>query len=368
MKNIALVTWLGTGNYGTSLQSYALHKFLHEKGYNVFFLHEFKRGQSGHGAGIKATIKSALAKAWRKVQTLFDAKTCKLKRFNRDNYNHHWVKTPEEYSSLLADTDVFLTGSDQIWNCFHSYNPFMFLGFAPADAKKVAYASSMGTAQFPQKCISDVKSLLAQFQHIGVREKTCASYLNELLSRDDVKCVLDPTFLLDSQTWKDFGAKAQIEFQVPEKYILCYFVGNREEYAKQLDSVKAATGIGDIIVIPSLENKEINIPGAHIYKKAGPYEFIKLLSDATLVCTDSFHACALSVNLSKDFVVFKRFDDADQRSQNSRIYDLMDMFGLEKNIYNKDWKYSHIDYLAGQATLNSRRAESIDYLINAIEN
>ena len=34
---VNLVTWLGTGNYGTSLQSYALHEILKEMDYNVRF-------------------------------------------------------------------------------------------------------------------------------------------------------------------------------------------------------------------------------------------------------------------------------------------------------------------------------------------
>ena len=36
---VCIVTWLGTGNFGTSLQSYALHMKLSEMGYNVSILH-----------------------------------------------------------------------------------------------------------------------------------------------------------------------------------------------------------------------------------------------------------------------------------------------------------------------------------------
>ena len=367
MKNIALVTWLGTGNYGTSLQSYALHHFLQEKNYNVFLLHEFEYKKLGERKSIKAILRSAKNELLYKIDTLTDAKTCKVDKFNQQNYNHCWIKKPNDYFQLLANTDVFLTGSDQIWNCFHFYEPFMFLDFASADRKKVAYASSMGTTQFPENCIKEVSWLLAQFKHIGVREKSCADYLNKLLARNDVKCVLDPTFLLDANERKAFGSKAKVEFTLSGKYILCYFVGNRNEYAAQLESVKAKTGINNIIVIPSLENKDIAVPNAFIYKKAGPYEFINLLDHASLICTDSFHACALSINLSKDFVVFKRFDDADKKSQNSRIYDLMDMFDLQNNIYTADWESHHNESPKLLQTLHDKRKESIDYLINAIE-
>ena len=35
MKNVVLVTWIGGGNYGTSLQSFALHKKLSDLGYKT---------------------------------------------------------------------------------------------------------------------------------------------------------------------------------------------------------------------------------------------------------------------------------------------------------------------------------------------
>ena len=41
MKNIVLVTWVGNGNYGTSLQSFALHRKLEMLGYKVSLLQNF---------------------------------------------------------------------------------------------------------------------------------------------------------------------------------------------------------------------------------------------------------------------------------------------------------------------------------------
>ena len=38
MKNILLITWLGWGNFGTCLQSYALNTKLNKLGYNVSFV------------------------------------------------------------------------------------------------------------------------------------------------------------------------------------------------------------------------------------------------------------------------------------------------------------------------------------------
>ena len=92
--------------------------------------------------------------------------------------------------------------------------------------------------------------------------------------------------------------------------------------------------------------------------------------NASYVCTDSFHATALSINFSKDFVEFLRFSDRDIKSQNSRIYDLLNHYNLSYKIYsvnNSDWTNS-IDYIKVQESLSSDRRDSLTFLINAIEN
>lgn len=40
-KNIGIVTWLGNGNYGTSLQAFALYKFISNQGYDCKYINEF---------------------------------------------------------------------------------------------------------------------------------------------------------------------------------------------------------------------------------------------------------------------------------------------------------------------------------------
>lgn len=56
-KNIVLVTWIGNGNYGTSLQSFALHRKLEMLGYKVSFLQNFP-----NNFGLKYKVKNILRK------------------------------------------------------------------------------------------------------------------------------------------------------------------------------------------------------------------------------------------------------------------------------------------------------------------
>lgn len=365
--NIGIVTWLGTGNFGTSLQSYALHEFLKQRGYNVYLIKEFSDNDFTPKNRLKHYInrKKSFIKIFIK-SLIYKTNEQKIYSFNKKNYNLKEIANKKQKKQLVDDTDIFITGSDQIWNCYNSFSPFMFLSFAEKK-KRIAYASSIGTKEFPPFCAEEVKKLLTCFQHIGVREKSIVKYLNDFLGRRDVTQVLDPTFLLNANQWINFSNKANINITVSNnKYIFCYFIGRNPIYAEQLDVIRKSTKINNVILIPSLEYNDINFKNCTIYKKAGPYEFAKLLKDSSLVCTDSFHACALSINLSKEFIVFKRFNDNDPKSQNSRIYDMLSAYNLEGNIYDKNFIFSKTNYEPIQTKLNIDRNNSINYLISSI--
>lgn len=372
-RKIGVVTWMGTGNYGTSLQSYALCSFLKSKGFSVRFFHRDEYS----GYFVKNIIYKTLwilglynfiekLKAKRK-----SIKAQKVYAFNQNEYNCADIFMHCDIRHYTSDIDVFVTGSDQIWNTYNCYNPFFFLDFAH-EKKRIAYASSIGTTDIKAECRDDVIRLLKKFSHIGVREESAVVALKNLLPDREIVQVLDPTFLLTAKEWRKFGQKAKIEIPIPQRYIFCYLIGKRDEYSKQLENVRQRYGISDVILIPSLENPNLNIIGATVYDAAGPLEFINLLLGAELVCTDSFHATALSINVGKTFVEFMRFNDNDndKQSQNSRIYDLLGHYGLENHIYNAEadvWT-EEINYSKPQMIMAEDRKRSINYLINAIEN
>lgn len=367
---VALVTWLGTGNYGTSLQSYALHEVLRQLGYDVVFLHPFVIPGISH-KWFRRWFKMEARKIRMRIRSLLPSsvKDNRLKKFNAENYNHCYVNGRAGYSRLLSETDVFVTGSDQIWNCVHCFDPFMFLDFA-GKGKRMAYASSIGVSRIPEQYEEVVRAFLSLFQHIGTREKSAVALLSSLLGRNDIRQVLDPTFLLPAAHWETFAGKGIKMPGLPEKYLLCYLIGHREEYACQIERVRAGLGIKDVVFLPSLEGEELVLEHSTTDSAAGPYDFVRYIADAEAVCTDSFHACAIAINLSKNFVVLKRFDDADGRSQNDRIYDLLSLFGLSARWYDEageEWKRP-VAYADVQKRLQEERVKSINYLVQAIEN
>lgn len=370
VKNVVIVTWKGGGNFGTCLQSYALIRKLKDIGYSVSFL----GGPFSIGYALLSYIKYVVSLLglmniiyWVR-ELFFPLQERKRVRFQRKNYSEAKIFTKKQQIDFQNHVDCYVAGSDQIWNTYNEFNPFFFLDFA-GETKRVAYASSIGTKGVKSEYKEKVRSLLSKFSHIGVRENDAVSLLSNLTGRNDIQQVLDPTFLLPPDDWSEMSKDAVIEVPIPERYILCYLIGKNDWYESQLKDVKRQTGISDIVILPAIENPNVTFHGATIYKDASPVEFVYLIQHANLVCTDSFHATALSINNSVPFVEFMRFKDSDELSQNSRIYDVLGRYNLMDRIYKKNseaW-LSEIDYQAVQDILAVDRKSSLDFLINAIE-
>lgn len=369
-KSVCLVTWQGSGNYGTCLQSFALHLKLQTLGYNVSFLRPFSEPFTFNSFLFDVAIKIGLFTILRKIKYSRNAKYRKTFKFQRSGYNMVYVNSMGQKKRLLSQTDVFITGSDQIWNTYFAFNPFFFLDFATENKKCISYASSLGTNSIATPYKDSVKKLLSKFQHISLREDTGVDVVNSLLGCDKAVQVIDPTLLLTGNDWADICSNAQVEIELSTPYALCYLVGNNEECEIQIERVTKEFGLTHIIVIPAVENQNCNIQNAIRYDAAGPLEFVRLIERATVVITDSFHATAFSINFSKPFVEFERFKKGDKVSQNSRIYNLLEHYGLQSHLFSESsnsWCES-IDYQKVHMKLEADRRLSLDFLVNAIEN
>lgn len=143
------------------------------------------------------------------------------------NFNMRRIYSLKQYDEVVEDTDLFVTGSDQIWNPYcGGFNPMMFVEFG-GDKKRIAYSSSISQPELPASIALRIKEDLEKFSHIAVRELRSVELLKELLHREDIKLVVDPTYLLSAKEWEEFGNRAQIEFEIPKRYIFCYFVGDK---------------------------------------------------------------------------------------------------------------------------------------------
>ena len=88
--------------------------------------------------------------------------------------------------------------------------------------------------------------------------------------------------------------------------------------------------------------------------------------------TDSFHGLAFSVINNKQFYVFYRTKIGSKNSRNSRIDNILKMWGLESRlVLNEasvgDFDTAVINYEIVNSKISEKRQKSMDYLVNALK-
>ena len=379
-KKILLVTWYTSTNCGTCLQSYALYSLLSQK-YDVTFL-----GRRTYYSLLDPVFYQKVWKEFsRKVRRLLprishslpqlyvesvNKQQSKYRKFVDQNYKFQSLKSIRDYNIIMKQYDCFMIGSDQLWNP-RLYSTTFMLDFVPSNKRKVSYAASFGVDNIPIEFKHKYKKLLNRLDEISVREPRAQELVREISGRNS-KVVLDPTFLKTPTEWREFAnqySQIQSEYEIPDRYIVSYFIGSSE--FNHLDIVKQiARKLGcRIVVIPNkiedyIADKELTI----IYEICS-YDFIHLIDNAQLVCTDSFHSVVFSFLLDKDFFIFPRFKEKDKFSQNSRLDNILNLFHLDGHRWADEWLIrleEHLghDYAKSYKILDKLRTECKEYLLN----
>ena len=411
---IKLITFAPHPNFGTCLQSYALNRVLRDMGHDVEFIYNGRENKPNIlrniikrllPQSILQLLKNCTNKSIEQVNTqdqepylieLPDNKILyalsklpfynvlsrrwicknlqwrKVYKFTYEdcNFAMRRIYTHKQYENLSKDTDLFVTGSDQIWNPYcGGFNPMMFVEFC-YDVRRIAYSSSISRPKLPKSLEARIKEDLSRFSNIAVREQKSVELLNNLLGRNDVKLVVDPTYLLDAAEWKKFGERAVLEFEKPDKYIFCYFVGDeqRDVYEQMVCDVKKMTNIENVITLDCY-NRDFNYGDGRLYKDAGPYEWVHLLANASYICTDSFHATVFTLKFQKDFVHALKSASEGNNSQNTRMLDILNRYGIIYKLYSsqsEQWKQT-VDYKRVTPIIESEITDSIAYLKLEVE-
>lgn len=335
MKSIGIITYHHHYNYGTMLQAYALQKYISLMGYDaelinfkivkhLSFLDMLKLRLSRlpvYMVQHKKYISIALAKKELKERELL------FESF----YGKNIIVGNEEYTSSkgLEENppiyDGYIVGSDQTWNPYASGGPDAFLlPFVKDNKRKGSYAPSISVISLTDEQEVRLKRNLENIKFLSCREIQGANLLRRLMGRD-VQCVIDPTMLLDFEEWN----KVATPFIKEEPYILTYFLGDVKEHRVFVDELAKKTGF-KVFSIPcsylELGNKKWDS------KWCGPDQFISLIKNADYVCTDSFHGTAFSINFNIPFFSFCKNIDNEITSENSRLYSLLEIFGLSNRL------------------------------------
>jgi len=369
----------GHTNFGTSLVGYALIKKIQQLNYHVEIIHYIKH------LSILQKIKYVLnAVRSGELKTLWMMLTAKRMLKKHPNYakgieeRTNAVETYKErkllplfknyvgYSNLHEGSksyDAIVVGSDQVWTPMSLPNKFFNLLFVDDSVRKIAYGSSFGVGAIPDFQKKATGAYLDRFFKIGVREKK-GKEIVESLSHNKAQVVADPTMLLSADEWRD---EISLDTSNPvDPYIFCYFLGPNQDARMAANELKRRTGYKII----ALRHMDEYVAEDESFGDEAPYDvdpngFLRLIHNATYVCTDSFHCTLFSIQFHKQFMTFYRFSQTSSTSRNSRIDSLFDVLGIDReHLFQGDvFKIeSSVDWSSVDENLKYLREKGIEFL------
>ena len=334
---IGLISIGVKSGYGGSLQVYALGKAITEKYSNVnceylqyifpikkhiciWFLRKvysfFFRKNDYPSLSIsefidilKSMIKSKVKvneETEKEFNTFWD-----LTGYSKPIKRNNLKKLNEEY-------DMFIVGSDQTWNCGRlNFDGTFFLDFVTDSKKKYSYAPSLSLNTIPEKYKDKYYNCLHDYEFLSCREQTGAKVLEELLHKN-VQAVLDPVFLLSKQFWISIAKKTE---NTDNNYVLIYIIDESQNLLNKAQDYALSIN-KELIAIYGDKSKNMGI---------GPLQWLRLIADAYVIFTNSFHATAFSIIFEKQF--FTEIAEVERfKIIGSRISEMLNMFDLEDRL------------------------------------
>lgn len=331
MKKVAIITINDDDNYGNRLQNYAVQEILKKHGLKPETIYNKK---NVYGYKYKIIKIKNIIKKYRNKK-LKDIRYNQFMKFNK-NIKHSKYAINESHipKNISQKYELFFTGSDQVWNpTLKRTSKIDFLTFVP-QYKRVAISASFGISYIPDKLKNHYKKNLSEIKYISVREDEGKEIIKELTGRKDIEVLIDPTMMLNVEEWKSVSNNPK-NIQDNKKYILNYFLGNLSEERKLEIERVAKENDCEIVNIMDSSDK---------LHSCGPSEFIYLVENAFLVCTDSFHGSIFSILYQRPFIIFDR--ESKDENMNSRIKTLIYKFKLENRefkgiIENEQLKYDY---------------------------
>ena len=361
---IGILTFHRVYNYGAVLQAYSLQKILDDLGmdneiidFSTVKQRDFLSLYSVHN-GLKRFLKTML------LLPFHQERKRRIEQFD-DFINHTMKLSTKTYQNEeeLAEANylyhTFVSGSDQIWNITKKADSSdgYFLAFADENKKRISYATSIGTATYEQ--LLNKKALLGKYQMISCRELDGAATLGRITGKN-VPVVLDPTLLVDPIHFLSLITTVNC---CP--YLLYYSLDGYNQKNSNIDILKALSQKFNLKVLFITPEWPRHSFGQEIIS-AGPEEFISLIANAALVCTNSFHGTALSIKMNRPFYVLEKMDIRDTRKRS-----LLEQLGLTNRIISNSYEIDDVeDYSIDYEPINKKlevlRLRSFNYIKEAV--
>ncbi|MFA5329757.1 MAG: polysaccharide pyruvyl transferase family protein [Prolixibacteraceae bacterium] len=361
---IGIITYHYGLNCGAILQAYALQTQIERLGHDVEFIdYRPKVKRTFHDYVAKSPL--TMIKKWIDIYNIY--KYNRIDTFGKVNKrSKKKYLTINELRSSPPRFDVYITGSDQLWNFGASAKeiPYAFLlDFGSDKTKRISFAVSLGQGFIPDILIESFKARLLKFNAISVRETSGCDVVQSIL--DDtitVKHIQDPTILLNAIDYMKIAEPVEINDHLVVSYILSELNNDQISIIKsycfdqKLDWINLRNP-GSCMHIKNVMNKIVN-----------PYQWLSYVKKSKFMICGSFHAVIFSLIFHKPFIVMVP-ELITNQGGNQRINSILCSLGLLdryvskysvlniNDLFNKPIEWDFVDQW-----FSEQKKNSIDFL------
>ena len=354
---VGILTFHRAYNYGAILQAYALQKKLREIGVQseiIDYLSKEKQKQNklftyNKQLGLKENLIKLAKDCYRmKKNAAFDRFMTEEMCISKKRYSSF-----EELVQMdrKEPYDVYIVGSDQVWNYKNTLrDPSFLLSFVSDDEKKCSYAASIGSAKFDEELYVTYEREIEKFRVLSVREESAISEYG-FLKQNNAKVVVDPTLLLSKENYKVISNPRILE----KKYAFMYTIAGERNLRKFAEKYCKEN---DLVLVDSKKSRVF-------FQNASPRDFLSFIQYAECIFTNSFHGTALSIVMEKQLIT----EINTKTSLNNRSGDLLKKLDLlDRDIDSENFDSRKIiDYARIKLTLEKLRSDSITILNQIVE-
>lgn len=360
---IGILTFHCAHNYGAVLQAYATQEFIRNLGHQAYVINYRPRYLIDTYKIIKKqnfisdTAFKTIKRSTGEILTIG-------KRIYRYCGFNHFIKSKLfllqlDNNQIPTDLDVYILGSDQIWNpkITFGFDGTFFGDFVKDKSSKViAYAASMEAIDLTKESEEYLKKKINALSAISVRESELLKLLQPI-SNKRIELVLDPTLLIERTLFDKITKTPKLR----KKYVLVYQVRHSEETLRIANEIASQLGCVVVQLVAFLDRRNIK----YRYQCTSPNEFIGWHKNAECIVTTSFHSSAFSIIYNKPFYTIKLNDGAD-----SRLSSLLSSLCLDSRFINSSDhpEFCNIDYSVPNRKLEKLRAHSSNFLRSSISN
>lgn len=363
---VSLITLHRVFNYGSVLQTYATQELFKKAGCDVEVVDYITEQRTNKKLffSIPESFQGGIVKkaAYRLLKFVSVLK----KKMTFGGFINRNIKlTRKKYitsDDLKKDppiADVYITGSDQVWNSKYNegVDAGFFLEYMPADKKAAAFVASFGKTELDAKEKEITKEYLKKYRSISVRENSAKDILTGI--GYESTWLIDPTLQITKGEWSKIASRRLI----PEKYLILMLLYNEDngatEYARRIADKKGLklVKISWDLFCPKKVDK--------LMTHRSPEEFLSLFMNADFVVTNSFHGLAFAINFNRQFILVPR------NEFNSRLKSLLELTDLESRMVNTTdaamiESEKEIDYSTVNKVLDEERQRAREFINEVI--